>query len=865
MLLYGCSKQNVHSYKVENIGGVPRITIDGKPVRARMLYVSPTYFLLGSPTKRTAFNYLNWVETFVEIPKTGRRLENGEIRIDVPKGPLHYSIAALEIVESDTGEKIYEFDVKNRDGRIKILSKGKSSLTFEKMPDGTDALKIESLSDKKSSAIFGGINLNGDKAYRINIKIKGGKTFDFDMYISENGKLFEPKIRSFVGLQTKLAKDAGVDMITFPVQAEDFIPEDGKSYNFNNLKGALDEIIAANPDAKILLRIRFYPPDWWLKKYPDDVITRSDGFKEHFPCVSSARFRNDASKVLKMIIDFCEENYGKNIMGYHPGGGGSSEWYYPTTWNKHWYGFNKSAANAWKKWVAKKYGTDENLKKAWNDGSATIVGVEVPSREERSSALYLLNPKSQAKIADYNAFLQDEMVDTVEHLAKIIREKAPNKLSALFYGYTCEYSGAKNKGPSNTGHYGLWRVVNSPYFDILTGPVSYTDRDLGDPGFSMGAVETIARHGKIWFDEEDIRTHRTPQTQQKVTGLGRELRNLSDTISVLQRDMARQAIRNQGCWWMDLAGTGWYCDPDLWKLIPRLEAMEKDMIENPIPYNPEVAVIADERSVHYGGVAGTPRLTTDSLRLSRSLLGKCPLPIGYYLFEDFISDAPRLTPKLAVFPIEFALDAKRREAMRQKTKNCAAIFVWIPGYIDLDQKDFSTKSVKEATGFEVELVKDNVNAVLNPTAEGRKIGLEKAFGFKDAVRPLLSPKLIEGDTVLAVYENGMPAVVLRGKHLFCGVADIPFQIYWHMIKISGAHMYAKIPMSVYANGAYVSVTALGKDNAVRPVEIDVKSDKEIFDALTGEKLGVGPKITLNMKGGDNRVLRLGKGNAEFAR
>ena len=67
------------------------------------------------------------------------------------------------------------------------------------------------------------------------------------------------------------------------------------------------------------------------------------------------------------------------------------------------------------------------------------------------------------------------------------------------------------------------------------------------------------------------------------------------------------------------------------------------------------------------------------------------------------------------------------------------------------------------------------------------------------------------------------------------------------------------------NGAYVSVTALGKDNAVRPVEIDVKSDKEIFDALTGEKLGVGPKITLNMKGGDNRVLRLGKGNAEFAR
>ena len=48
---------NADVYKVENVGGVPRLTINGEPQRARMLYVSPTYFLLGSPSVREIYNY----------------------------------------------------------------------------------------------------------------------------------------------------------------------------------------------------------------------------------------------------------------------------------------------------------------------------------------------------------------------------------------------------------------------------------------------------------------------------------------------------------------------------------------------------------------------------------------------------------------------------------------------------------------------------------------------------------------------------------------------------------------------------------------------------------------------------------------
>ena len=55
------------SCRVRDIGGVPRLTLDGKPVRARMLYVSPLYFQLASPFIRTAFDDAD-VNTFIEIP-----------------------------------------------------------------------------------------------------------------------------------------------------------------------------------------------------------------------------------------------------------------------------------------------------------------------------------------------------------------------------------------------------------------------------------------------------------------------------------------------------------------------------------------------------------------------------------------------------------------------------------------------------------------------------------------------------------------------------------------------------------------------------------------------------------------------------
>ncbi len=858
-LLCACGKSGTEetTCQVKEIGGVPRIVLNGKPVRARMLYVSPLYFPMGSPIYRTA--HAEITETFVEIAPLKKSVENAAIEFKA-WGEFDCEIYSLEVSEADGGKKIFKLDE-----NTPMAKSGSKSAETEFKRDGEKQLRIKSAGGLAKIS-FGGCNLEARKKYRIDIKIKAQKKFDFNLYTTVNGEFFEPKKRSFVGLQTKLAKEAGVDFVTFPVQAADFMPEDGKSYSTENIKGALDEILAANPDAKILVRVRCYPPEWWMKKYPQDALQYVDGkVCDKYPGAGSPfspRFREDSAKALAAIIDFCENYCGKNIVGYHPGGANSCEWFYPDTGNTPWVGYEESAQKSWRKWLAEKYKTDSALQKAWNDKSATLANAQVPTPEERLSAFCIVNPKTQTRLFDCNMFRQDSMVETMLSLSKVVRKKVPRKLSAIFYGYITI---AEKKGSANPGHFGLGKVLKSPDVDIICGPVSYGDsRNLGRGSMTPSTTESITRAGKIWITEDDIRTHRVPPTQQQITKLGSELRTLEDTLSVLQRDMAQQAIRNNGNWWMDLGGTGWFDDPKLWTLMPKFAALENDMIENPLPYHPDIALVMDERSVCFGGANGTNLRTMLICGKARTDLTDCAVSYGNFLLDDFLFGKP-YSPKLAIFTVSCALDAKQRKAMREKTANTSAVFVWSTGLIDADKNEFSLAAVKEATGFDAEYADETLPMLIFSTDEGKKIGLSPTYGTAQKTSPLLTPRIKDGDKILGRYKNGQPAIVLRGKHLFSGSGIVPIPLYKHMIAVAGVREYSKQKLCAFANGAYVSVTCTDGESAPHGVALNVHSDKEIFDALTGERLGKGPHITLKMKRGDNRILRLGKGNRDFVK
>ncbi|MBP3357268.1 MAG: hypothetical protein J6K91_00025, partial [Opitutales bacterium] len=183
-------------------------------------------------------------------------------------------------------------------------------------------------------------------------------------------------------------------------------------------------------------------------------------------------------------------------------------------------------------------------------------------------------------------------------------------------------------------------------------------------------------------------------------------------------------------------------------------------------------------------------------------------------------------------------------------------------YADKTNKKLSVDAIKEATGFEVKQVEKPISTTVSSTPEGLKAGLPEKFGYQAKGKMTLSfsPVLEAGDIVLAKYETGEPAVVLRktGKHpqMFLGATVITEELIRYMAKECGIHIYTKQPASVYANGAYVSITAHTKETHT----VDFNTNKKIYDVFTGEELGQGPILNFDMDVGEVKFVRIGKRN-----
>lgn len=881
-LLAACGK-DVETYKVEDVGGVPRITFDGKPQRARMLYVSPTYFTPAPPEIKPLETKWRSVSFDVEPQKTA--IDDARFHIRTENQVCEYFLSKFEIKEKESGKKIFElkFDGEKPDPRINYWCVGKEKVkqlpfTMENtQADGAKngALRVAITKEtpllNQIHVYVKDIKLEAGKAYTVKFRIKTSKEFAplryaYTLMDRADGqyKAIAPAPLSRVEPQVRLARNAGVDIITFPVQAADFFDDGGA--NYENLDGALKSIVKNNENAKILIRIRFYPPLKWLKANPDSTLTYFDGAKSNLHAsISSPKFRADSQRALRRIIDFAEKNYGKNVIGYHPGGGNSCEWFYGDSHSPRWQGYDKSTADAWVRWLGRKYANDDALQKAWNNPNAKIAAEKVPTKAEREKPDYLVNPKTDRRIADFNEFWQDEMLDMIDCLATVIREKVPDKLCVFFYGYAGEFSGLHN-GAAYSGHVGLGKLLKNEKIDALCGPISYADRYYGDGKSTMGATESITRAGKLWIDEDDTSTYLAPKVGS-YPGIDPEQKTREMTLNVLTRNMAHEAVRNIGSWWMDLSGSGFFNDAKLWKLKTAFAEAETDMIKNPSPYDPEIALVFDETSALYCAARATSRTMTREFGRARATLNRIGAPFGHYLLDDLLFGKPT-NSKLDIYAVAYALDAKKRAAIRERAKKNASVFVWAPAYIDLDKGEFSPAAVKETTGFEVENIQDGqILGEIITTDAGKKIGLGESFGIPENKRfpnPLLSPKVEKGDIVLGNYQNGKPALVLRGKTLFCGTAGIPFQMYAYMAKLSGAKIYTDSPAAVYANGAYISITPTEMaDGETRTVKIDARSDAEVFDALTGKKLGEHGKATIEMKRGGSKLLRLGNGNSDI--
>ncbi len=609
----------------------------------------------------------------------------------------------------------------------------------------------------------------------------------------------------------------------------------------------IDSILHANPQALILPRIYVCgPEDWWVRQYPDDMMLYDTGQRGQ-PSIHSRIWRRDAARYLGELISYLENRYGAHILGYHPCGQATGEWFFDRMWEGRLSGYELPAIQAFRRYLTAEYGMDAALARAWNDPTASIATALPPSYDRRTeSQRHAFRTDQQA--IDFDRFQNEAMADAVVGLCEVIRQRAPHKLSVLFYGYHFEMALAP-AGMQSSGHLALSRVLASPHVDVLCSPVSYYDRAPGGGGYYMAPVDSVHLHNKLWLVEDDTRTHFSAED----SGYGRA-RTMRETQGVLARNFGQIAVRGNGVWWMDLPGEGWFTGDELWSFLSTLQRDYADTMPTQSPYSPEIAVIVDEQSALYG--AANAYVTGPLLYLFRSQWYRIGAPVGIYLLSDLLQGLvpnSRFYIMLNTWSVSSS-DMARIHRESRKHRNLA-LWMYAPGATGSDDL---TRRIREATGITTSVMTSTAAACV--TTHGERFAVHDSPFTRDTA-PLAEPALHATDPraeVMATYaETGQAAVVVKkmGTHIsaWSGVPWLPTALLREMARMAGVHIYNTQNDIIAGNSSWISLhaTETGERRLYMPRRTS------LFDCSTRQVLPPAKEFTFAMQKGDTKLLRIG--------
>ena len=840
--------------RVDPAGGAPRLVVDGVPVRARIFWGAPG----ASPVPITP----EWKDVRFEFTASH----------DAPAGTMHFrfgpvpgevSLDDIRVIDLDGPSDLiprcdfenglasfqrdwteWPTDATNTVGTVAVIAGAGH--------DGSAGLRVKLVAPPDGNwpdfhiYHLPRLAIRKGHRYRVSLWAKAIPARDLTIAFYRPGQQYVhlggPDDR--FAAQIKLAAGAGVNLVSFPIDTP--WPAPGEQADWSAVDAQCEQVLAANPHALLLPRMGMDPPPWWREAHPGDVMRWEDGHRNG-GVVASPVYRHDAAQRLAALVTHLEQRFGDSVAGYHPCGQNTGEWFYIDTWLQPLNGYAPADLAGWRRWLKTTYHDDAALRRAWNDPSASLATAAVPTAKARHAAPsgILRDPVAERPLIDWGEFQQQAMADCVVELAHAARTASRGrKLVLFFYGYVFEF-GAIQNGAATAGHYALRRVLNCPDIDVLCSPISYIDRGLGQSAPAMSATESVALAGKMWINEDDTHTYLATGGQP---GSMDHVTTLEQTNQELTRNVAQEALRNFGTWWMDLGSSGWFDDPGMWSVMKSLKALDEPLLKTPTPFRPEVAAVIDERSM-LRVAAGGDQVSRPGTYEARIALGRMGAPYGQYLLDDVAGG--RVKAKVYVLLNAWCLEAAQRDALRRATRGATSLWCYAPGY--QEDRRVSLDSMRHLTGFRLRPVTPG-SAIATPSAAGKRLGLSHPFGVDRPVQPLFAATDAVGGEVLATYRDGSAAVALRrgrdGSSLFVGAPGLTSELLRLAARVGGVHLFTETDCNVYASGPFVALHA-AQDG---PTVLDVGRSGPVHDVMTGAVVGSGPRLTLPLKRGDTRVL-----------
>ena len=587
-------------------------------------------------------------------------------------------------------------------------------------------------------------------------------------------------------------------------------------YDFSIIDQRVGMILQANPKAYIFPRLYLHAPKWWCNEHPDDVVIaeKPDGTRYVFPHTSgrpapswaSQAWREDTIKGLRKLIEYVEESpYANNFIGYHLASGTTEEWMMWGSNENAWVDYSPANINYFRKWLTDKYKTDTALQKAWNDDDVTLATAEIPSYTQRAESKlgYMRDPKTEMQVIDYYTYNSWLVADTITTFAKAVKDICKHeKTVGVFYGYLLQLCGEQRQ--QNSGHNALRKVLECPDIDFVCSPTSYAFRQLGGKGTChfMSLVDSVKLHGKLWFDENDVRTSLSPG---KVGGWGKPENVEGD---IIQQDKELACVLTNGVvqWWFDV-GSNRYNDPKLLAALKNYHRVAQ--IANGLDRSSviQAAYIIDEESLAY---IRTGDQMGGELTLRRlPQLHRGGFPVGHFL----ASDIDKLTDcKLFVIANSIAPSAEFREKLN-KLKGDGRVIVFLNNAGSIIDGRFDVDAMQSFTGIKTAV--DPKNATAKGFAKFKDVkgfcdGLEdRSYGTPNYIQqPALLPDDPEA-TVVAVYHDGRPAIAVKRFEdwtaVYCAQSQLNPQFIRNLAKLAKIHEYIDTEDVVWANQSMLAV------------------------------------------------------------
>lgn len=716
--------------------------------------------------------------------------------------------------------------------------------------------------------------------------------------------------------------EAGVHIYTFSVPWLPPADEAATQYDFSFLEPMFRRVLEADPDAHFLPRISLEAPAWWLEANPDELETLADGSTDS-QSYASPKWQRDGSTFLRALVTATEGlACADRFVGYHVCAGFTSEWLKNPARDNRSSDFNPAMVSTFRGWLRQKYADSVSaLRAAWNDTSVTFETAAVPGPElqERADFYSFRDPASTLQDVDYFSCVCDVVVDNIELFCGVVKEACRGEaLAGVFYGYIMDLwwsNGWFGRHPNHThtsyqriGHLALHRVLRSPNVDFLASPYSYGFRGPGGTNGLMIPTESARLHGKLYFSEDDTRTHLA-----KTHGLARfgsrgsplgiddevseiaghsiegapsrpvlgkpasyelsdpirdtdygALNTMEETVSVLKRNFANVLTRSLAIWWgyPSRRTSGTLDDPVLMKLVERMVQLGRFNLEEDRAPAAEIAVIVDEDSFLYTDVRNNLAVPL----IQRQYLWHLPrvgAPYDLYLASDLTAGLVR-DYRCYIFLNMFRADEKIREAIRaQLAGDKVAVWIYAPGFVD---RSLSVDHIEALTGFRLEchhtewglntVITNFEHSITEDLSPATFIGTDSRIG---PVFTCIDPDAIPLGTL--VFTRGRSRTGFAVKELsdhravWIGAPSVPAPVLRGIARYAGVHVYSDADEVLHASRSFVGMTCLKPG----PKTIRLPRTADVYEAYTGREVARGvSEFTDEFDAGESRLYYFGE-------